>query len=284
MSPCTRFVRIFQGCIRADENSEACKDLDNISYGGRRYRWEPYKHRKLVAFQHVSAILPEWRMKLFIWAASWQNQQNGMCAQRRLRSTWASARLIRFFAVRMKKPRFLSYPLSAQRRLLSDWPDAQADLSLRWAHSHFVGFVTMQIILAAPSEFGTYRICEQRRFRRACASAQSRQNLRCSLIQAVSQEEPSDGKPDPWPFWMAGHAQLKFVMTECSKTQIRLTRPICWFNTAARVACNHRLNSICMMCFQIGRCRSAINQMHIFLLAAITICRVYHAEMFERLS
>ena len=25
------------------------------------------------------------------WAASWQNQQNGMCAQRRLRSVWASA-------------------------------------------------------------------------------------------------------------------------------------------------------------------------------------------------
>ena len=77
---------------------------------------------------------------------------------------------------------------------------------------------------AAPSEFGTYRICEQRRFRRACASAQSRQNLRCSLIKAVSQEEPSDRKPDPWPLWMAGHAQLKFVMTECSKTQIRLAR------------------------------------------------------------
>ena len=82
------------------------------------------------------------------------------------------------------------------------------------------------IIWAAPSEFGTYRLCEQRRFRRACASAQSRQNLRCSLIQAVSQEEPSDRKPDPWLLWMAGHAQLKFVMTECSKTQIRLTGPI----------------------------------------------------------
>ena len=26
---------------------------------------------------------------------------------------------------------------------------------------------------------------------------------------------------------MAGHAQLKFVMTECSKTQIRLTRLNC---------------------------------------------------------
>ena len=40
--------------------------------------------------------------------------------------------------------------------------------------------------------------------------------------QAVSQEEPSDRKPDPWPLRMAGHAQLKFVMTECSKSQIRL--------------------------------------------------------------
>ena len=81
----------------------------------------------------------------------------------------------------------------------------------------------LHIIWTASSEFGTYRLCEQRRFRRACASAQSRQNIRCSLIQAVSQEEPSDRKPDPWPLWMAGHAQLKFVMTECSKTQIRLT-------------------------------------------------------------
>ena len=81
---------------------------------------------------------------------------------------------------------------------------------------------------AASSEFGIYRLCEQRRFRRACASAQSRQNLRCSLIQAVSQEEPPDRKPDPCPFWIAGHAQLKFVMTECSKTQIRLTRHNWW--------------------------------------------------------
>ena len=75
-------------------------------------------------------------------------------------------------------------------------------------------------------ELGTYRLCEQRRFRRACTSAQSRQNLRCSLIQAVNQEESSDRKPDPWPLWMAGHAQLKFVMTECSKTQIRLAHII----------------------------------------------------------
>ena len=41
----------------------------------------------------------------------------------------------------MKKAWVLSYPFSAQRRLWSDWADAQADLSLRWAHNHFVGFV-----------------------------------------------------------------------------------------------------------------------------------------------
>ena len=95
---------------------------------------------------------------------------------------------------------------------------------------------------AASSEFGTYRLCEQRRFRRAYASAQSRQNLRCSLIQAVSQEEPSDRKPDPWPIWMAGNAQLKFVMTECSKTQIRLMRPNClWlYSHSVRDLTSHR--------------------------------------------
>ena len=77
---------------------------------------------------------------------------------------------------------------------------------------------------AMPSEFGAYRLCEQQKFRQSCASTQqSHQNLRCSLIQAVSQEEPLERKPDPWPLRMAGHAQLKFVMTECSKTQIRLT-------------------------------------------------------------
>ena len=54
-----------------------------------------------------------------------------VCAQRRLRSTWA-----------------LNGKLSScgQGRLWSDWVDAQADLSLRWAHSHFVGFVMSRLI------------------------------------------------------------------------------------------------------------------------------------------
>ena len=46
----------------------------------------------------------------------------------------------------MKKAWVLSYPLSGQRRLWSDWADSQADLSLRWAHTHFVGFVMSWLI------------------------------------------------------------------------------------------------------------------------------------------
>ena len=54
--------------------------------------------------------------------------------------------LIRVFAVPMKKPWILSYPLAAQRRLWSDWAEAHADLSLRLAQSHFVGFVMRRLI------------------------------------------------------------------------------------------------------------------------------------------
>ena len=42
----------------------------------------------------------------------------------------------------------ISYPFSAQRRLWSDWADFQADLSLRWAHTQFVGFVMSRLISA----------------------------------------------------------------------------------------------------------------------------------------
>ena len=48
--------------------------------------------------------------------------------------------LIRVFAVRMKKHWVHNYSLSAERRLWSDWADAQADLSLCWAHMSFCWF------------------------------------------------------------------------------------------------------------------------------------------------
>ena len=71
-----------------------------------------------------------------IWAASWQNQQNDMCTQRRLRSAWAS-RKIRVFAVSSMGSSGPKLSSCGQRRLWSDWADAQADLSLRWVHSHY---------------------------------------------------------------------------------------------------------------------------------------------------
>ena len=85
------------------------------------------------------------RKTMFIWAASWQNQQCGYAPSED--SVSLGIRPVRVFAVRMKKAWVLSYPLSAQRRLWSDWADDQADLSLRWAHTHFVGFVMSRLML-----------------------------------------------------------------------------------------------------------------------------------------
>ena len=49
--------------------------------------------------------------------------------------------LIPVITVRMKKPSGpYSYTLSAQRKLWSDWMDAQSDLSLRWVHRSFCLF------------------------------------------------------------------------------------------------------------------------------------------------
>ena len=83
-----------------------------------------------------------------IWAASWQNQQSECAPSEDTDQPGHPPSLIRVFTVRMKKAWTLSYPLSAQRRLWSDSADALADLSLRWAHSHVIGFVTRRLILA----------------------------------------------------------------------------------------------------------------------------------------
>ena len=70
------------------------------------------------------------------WAIAWQNQQNDMCTQQRLRSVWAFAQSDQS-------------PLSAWRNLgslaaqwahnedWSDWANAQADPSLCWVHRSY---------------------------------------------------------------------------------------------------------------------------------------------------
>ena len=79
-------------------------------------------------------------------AATWQNQQCGCAPRKDSDQPGHPPSLIRVFAVRMKIAWVLSYPLSAQRRLWSDWTHAQADLSICWSHTHFVGFVTSWLI------------------------------------------------------------------------------------------------------------------------------------------
>ena len=103
------------------------------------------------------------------WAASWQNQEMACVLSEDSDQPGHPPNLIRVFAVRVKKHWVLRYPLSAQRRLWADWADAQADLSLRWAHSHFVGFVMRQLRCCkatyVPSQDYINRRTERRRQR-----------------------------------------------------------------------------------------------------------------------
>ena len=57
-----------------------------------------------------------------------------------IRPVWLESSLCAHWVA--KDPRFLH----ADSENWSDWADAQADLSLRWAHIHFVGFVMSRLI------------------------------------------------------------------------------------------------------------------------------------------
>ena len=111
---------------------------------------EPNIHGYIVYMFVYTCILDIW-VRVYMSRdmtkpATWQNQQNGCAPSEDSDQPGHPPSLIRVFAVRMKKHWVLSYALSTQRRLWSDWADAQADLSLRWAHTHFVGFVMSWLI------------------------------------------------------------------------------------------------------------------------------------------
>ena len=58
----------------------------------------------------------------------------------------------------------ISYPLSAQRRLWSDWVDAQADLSFRWVHMPFCWFCHEVAQIATDSDNYTPNYIESKIF------------------------------------------------------------------------------------------------------------------------
>ena len=90
----------------------------------------------------------------YMWAGSWPNQQNGMCAQRRLRSAWASVQSDQSLLCVQWVDKDQSF-LHADSEDWSDWENAQAfsqsDLILRWANSHFIGFVMRRLIFMKKS-------------------------------------------------------------------------------------------------------------------------------------
>ena len=114
-----------------------------------------------------------------------------------------TVQLIRVFAVHMKKAWVLSYSLSAQWRLWSDWADAIVIGYLSTGISKTIILLPLALVChiflntfyeiletvwmalfiwAGPWENVSYVICEQQRRRSACASAQSDQRLCCSLL------------------------------------------------------------------------------------------------------
>ena len=83
---------------------------------------------------------------LDIWATPWQNQQSKCAPSEDSDQPGHLPRLIRIIAVRSMGSYGPKLSSCGQWRLWSDWADAQADLSLRWAHTHFVGFVMSRLI------------------------------------------------------------------------------------------------------------------------------------------
>ena len=75
----------------------------------------------LIILGVVFRIAALWFQSARKWAATWQNQQCDCASSKDSDQHGHPPSLIRVFAVRMKKAWVLSYPLSAQRRLWSDW-------------------------------------------------------------------------------------------------------------------------------------------------------------------
>ena len=72
---------------------------------------------------------------LYIWAATWQKQQNECVPSEDSDQPGHPPSLIRVFTILMKKPWVLSYPLSAQRRLRSAWASTAKTLIPGWSES-----------------------------------------------------------------------------------------------------------------------------------------------------
>ena len=79
-----------------------------------------------------------------IWATTWQNQQNECTPSKDSDQPGHPPSLIRVFAVRSMGSEGPQLSSCGQQRLGSDWADAQADLSRRWACTQISSVILLQ--------------------------------------------------------------------------------------------------------------------------------------------
>ena len=118
-----------------------------------------YGSKPLVSRHFRFVIFGRWQVLYLKWATTWQNQQCGCAPSEDSDQLGHPPSLSRVFAVRSVDSQGRTVSSCGQRRLWSDWADAQADLSLRWAHTHFVGFVMLRHINMGVSDVNSRGIC-----------------------------------------------------------------------------------------------------------------------------
>ena len=97
-----------------------------------------YKYFKILNRELAVTLNMVVKMLTCNWATTWQNQQNDCASSEDSNQPGHPPSLIRVLAIRSVGSRGPKLSSCGQQRLWSDWADAQAHLSLRWTHSHFV--------------------------------------------------------------------------------------------------------------------------------------------------
>ena len=109
-----------------------------------------------------------------------------LCAQRRLRSAWVSAQSDQSSLSAWRKLGSLAIHWAHSEGTLIRVGSAQADLSLRWAHTHFVGFVMLRLISCiSDRDFRVTGQCKDSHLKRAITVRQRPWRRNCVLKKSM---------------------------------------------------------------------------------------------------
>ena len=128
-----------------------------LSTWGQRRLWSDWVHAQTECpGRSVSLLATQ-----VIWASAWQNQQNDCEPYEDLDQPGHPPSLIRVFAVRMNKAWVLSYPLSAQRRLIRldgcpGWSESSLGALVIWLVFSCGG--SFSFVLSCCGSYGKYQI------------------------------------------------------------------------------------------------------------------------------